>query len=135
VTAARLHHVGLVVREIGPVAERSAHYLHAEWDGAIHHDPLQNVRVSFLSSGIPDATSIELVEPVDETSPVVEFLRRGGGLHHLCYEVDSLAEQLERCRADGAAVVRPPLPAVAFEGRRICWTVNRDRLLVEWLER
>jgi methylmalonyl-CoA/ethylmalonyl-CoA epimerase len=133
-TPARLHHVGLVVPAIAPVAERSARHLHAAWDGVVHHDPLQNVRVTFLETGVAGAASIELVEPVDDTSPVVAFLRKGGGLHYLCYEVASLDAQMERCRAEGAVMVKPPLPAVAFAGRRIFWSLSRDRLLVEWLE-
>jgi methylmalonyl-CoA/ethylmalonyl-CoA epimerase len=132
---ARLEHVGYVVASIAEAAGRYARYLQLEWDGAIVHDPLQNVRVSFLAAPVPGAPRIELVEPVDETSPVTAFLARGGGIHHVCYEVDSLDAELERCRAAGAALVKPPLPAVAFGGRRICWTANRDRLLVEWLER
>jgi len=134
-TGARLHHVGLVVPGIAAVAQRSACQLHAAWDGQIFHDPLQNVRVSFLAGNGPDAPSVELVEPVDGTSPVSEFLRRGGGLHHLCYEVDSLDQEMSRCRSDGRVVVKPAMPAVAFGGRRIFWTLNRERLLVEWLER
>lgn len=131
----QLHHVGLVVAAIEPVADHLARHLHGAWDGRIHHDPHQNVRVGFLTSAAGGASSIELVEPADQSSPVTAFLRRGGGLHHLCYEVDDLEAQLRRCREEGALLVRPPLPAVAFDGRRICWTLSRERLLVEWLER
>jgi methylmalonyl-CoA/ethylmalonyl-CoA epimerase len=124
-----------VVTSIAPVAERVARQLYGTWDGKIHHDPLQKVRVSFVTARAEGAASVELVEPVDESSPVTEFLRQGGGLHHLCYEVDDLDEQVRRCRQDGSLLVRSPLPAVAFEGRLICWTLSRERLLVEWLER
>jgi methylmalonyl-CoA/ethylmalonyl-CoA epimerase len=92
------------------------------------------VRVSFLEPGDGRA-SLELVEPAGDESPVTAFLRRGGGLHHLCYEVDSLERQIERCRAVRAVMVRPPMPAAAFAGRRICWFFSRQRLLLEYLER
>lgn len=131
----RLDHVGFVVAAIPEAAARFGAYLPAAWDEAIHHDPNQGVRVSFLSGADPGAPRIELVEPADANSPVAAFLARGGGLHHLCYEVASVEQELARCRAAGAVMVRPPLPAVAFAGRRICWTLNKDRLLVEWLER
>jgi methylmalonyl-CoA/ethylmalonyl-CoA epimerase len=132
-TDARLHHVGIVVAAIEPVAEHSAHHLHACWDGTVHVDPHQRVRVSFLAGA--GFANFELVEPLDDSSPVAAFLRRGGGLHHMCFEVDSLDTQMERCRSEGAVLVKPPLPAVAFQGRRIFWTLSRERLLVEWLER
>jgi methylmalonyl-CoA/ethylmalonyl-CoA epimerase len=66
---------------------------------------------------------------------VIPFLKRGGGLHHLCYEIDDLEDQLALSRAQGGLVVRQPLPAVAFEGRRIAWVYTRNKLLVEYLER
>ena len=99
------------------------------------HDPRQNVRVTFLHTSGENDASIELVEPVDESSPIVAFLKKGGGLHHVCYEVDSLEEQSERSRAARAVPVKPPQPAVAFGGRRICWFYTAERLLIEYLER
>jgi len=52
-----------------------------DWDGEIIHDPNQGVRVTFLSSKIPDNPLMELVEPAGVDSPVSSFLKRGGGLH------------------------------------------------------
>jgi methylmalonyl-CoA/ethylmalonyl-CoA epimerase len=62
-------------------------------------------------------------------------LKRGGGLHHLCYEIEDLENQLALSRAQGGLVVKPPLPAVAFAGRRIAWVYTRNKLLLEYLER
>jgi methylmalonyl-CoA/ethylmalonyl-CoA epimerase len=66
---------------------------------------------------------------------VQNFLKRGGGLHHLCYEVDSLSAQLQLSRSLGGLVVRQPCPAVAFGGRQIAWVYTADKLLTEYLER
>ena len=100
----------------------------------IFHDPLQEVNVTFLysNSGGP---AIELVEPVGSTSGVSKFAERGGGLHHLCYEVESLQAELAFARSQGGIVVKQPLPAVAFGGRRIAWVLTKCKLLVEYLER
>ena len=100
-----------------------ARTLCATWDGRI-----------FLEAG-DGQPSFELVEPDVDASPVTAFLRRGGGLHHLCYEVDSLEAEIERARAARMTLVRPPQPAVAFDGRRICWMFSAQRLLIEYLER
>jgi len=40
-------------------------------------------------------------------------------------EIDGLEDQLVLSRAQGGLVVRPPLPAVAFGGRRIAWVYTR----------
>jgi methylmalonyl-CoA/ethylmalonyl-CoA epimerase len=129
----RLHHVGFVVASITASAEGFARSMSASWDGRIVHDPLQAARVSFLVTGAGQPL-IELVEPAGEGSPVARLAERGGGFHHLCYEVASLEEQLEQSRAARAILVRPPLPAVAFDRREICWVFTRERLLIEYLE-
>jgi methylmalonyl-CoA/ethylmalonyl-CoA epimerase len=130
----RLHHVGFVVPSIQEGVNRFAQSIEGSWDGKIFHDPLQGARVTFLAGKNSELPYVELVEPAGEKSPVVSFLQRGGGLHHLCYEVKSLDRQLQHSRKLGAAVVRAPLPAVAFENRRIAWIFTRERLLVEFLE-
>lgn len=129
------HHVGFVVASIQASVQGMAKSLDAEWDGEIIHDPLQRVRVTFLRRQNAADSLLELVEPVDDKSPVMGFLKRGGGLHHLCYQVDNLEKQLELSREVGGLVVRPPLPAVAFGGRRIAWFYTKEKLLIEYLER
>jgi len=129
-----LHHVGFIVNSIEEVAVRFAGSIGAVWDHKITHDPLQRVKVSFIGGGNSSSPLVELVEPAGPNSPVDKFLQRGGGLHHLCYEVDRLEEQLSFSRSVGEVIVKPPLPAVAFEGRRIAWVVTKDKLLLEFLE-
>jgi methylmalonyl-CoA/ethylmalonyl-CoA epimerase len=129
------HHVGIVVASIQETVQSFTRSLDAEWDGEIIHDPNQQVRVAFLR-GENDADPLtELVEPAGDNSPVMSFLQRGGGLHHVCYVTDSLDKQLEQAPAQGSLVVRPPLPAAAFGGRRIAWVYTGNKLLIEYLER
>jgi methylmalonyl-CoA/ethylmalonyl-CoA epimerase len=130
----RLHHVGFVVRDIQAEIQKFARSVGATWDSKIFHDPLQKVKVSFIQTACPGDPQIELVEPAAPDSPVLRFLKKGGGLHHLCYEVADLGEHLSKMRKEGALVVKPPLPAVAFENRLIAWVFTRQRLLLEFLE-
>jgi len=129
------HHVGFVVASIQEIVQSFVQSLDAEWDGRIIHDPNQAVRVTFLRGKNPADPLFELVESAGEKSPVLSFAQKGGGLHHVCYVVDSLDVRLTQCRSQGMIVVRPPLPAAAFGGRRIAWVYTRDKLLVEYLER
>jgi methylmalonyl-CoA/ethylmalonyl-CoA epimerase len=132
---ATFHHIGFVVASIEASVQGFLDSLQARWDKKIFHDPNQVVRVAFLRGKHAGNPLFELVEPAGEKSPVIPFLKRGGGLHHLCYEIDSLENQLALSRAQGGLVVRPPLPAVAFAGRRIAWVYTRNKLLIEYLER
>jgi methylmalonyl-CoA/ethylmalonyl-CoA epimerase len=129
------HHVGFVVASIQNSVKGFAESLEAEWDGVITHDPNQVVRVTFLRSRSAADPLFELIEPAGEKSPVIPFLNKGGGLHHLCYEVTDLEKQLASIRAQGGLITRPPMPAAAFGGRRIAWVYTRGKLLIEYLER
>jgi methylmalonyl-CoA/ethylmalonyl-CoA epimerase len=130
-----LHHFGYVVENIGVSVEGFIRSLGAQWDEQIFEDPHQRVKVTFLSAR-PGEPLIELVEPVGEKSPVRKFLdEKGGGLHHLCYETESLESELQDMLSHSAMLVRRPRPAVAFGGRRIAWLLTQENLLVELLER
>jgi methylmalonyl-CoA/ethylmalonyl-CoA epimerase len=130
-----LHHLGFVVGSISAVAEEFALAMSAYWDGQVIHDPLQRVRVAFFSPADARNPVFELVEPAGEASPVRNFILKGGGLHHVCYEVDNLESALREARDVGLAVAAPPTPAVAFGGRRIAWVCSKSRLLMELLDR
>ena len=130
-----MNHFGFVVESIEEAAPGMMASMSMDWDNAIIHDPTQRVRVAFLRYSDSTVPAIELVEPVGPDSPVANFLKRGGGLHHVCYEVNDLMLQLRHSRAQGDFVVQRPTPAVAFGGRRIAWVYLGKKLLVEYLER
>jgi methylmalonyl-CoA/ethylmalonyl-CoA epimerase len=130
-----LHHVGFVVADIKSSMEGFLRSLNASWNRQIWEDPLQKVKVAFLTTRSSEP-QIELVEPVGDRSPVRKFLvEKGGGLHHFCYETDNLKAELQAFRSRRAILVRPPQPAVAFDGRRIAWVITPENLLVELVER
>ena len=120
---ARLRHVGIAVRSIDAAAPGARKHL----------DPLQNVRVAFVELG---GVLCELVEPVDERSPVNGYLERDKmNLYHLCYEVSDLEQAVKESRRHGFHPLGKPKPAAAFEGRRIAWVYSPVLGLFELLER
>jgi methylmalonyl-CoA/ethylmalonyl-CoA epimerase len=134
---AALHHLGFVVSSISAVGEEFAASMSAHWDSEIVYDPIQRVRVSFFHPSDARNPVYELVEPAGDASPVSAFLRKGGGLHHVCYEIDDLERNLTAAHLAGFVVLTTPAPAVAFFGRKIAWICSRTKnpLLVELLER
>ena len=131
----RLHHIGFVVADIQREIEGIAESLGAAWDGNTILDPLQRARVAFLRTECRSDALLELIEPAGKDSPVIRLLQRGGGLHHLCYEVANLQLHLDQMRAGGAVILQQPVPAVAFDNRHIAWVGTKERLLLEFLER
>ena len=130
----RLHHIGYVVPCLDSSIPEFQRFLRLDWDGRVFGDPLQMVRVCFLNSGVLGSLLIELVEPAGNRSPVRRFAMQGGGLHHICYEVTNLAEEIANSRKRGGTLVRFPMPATAFEGRRIAWVQGAGVILIEYLE-
>lgn len=130
-----LHHVGFVVADIASAGQGLSRGMALQWDAKIWDDPLQRAKVTFLVNRSGEA-QIELVEPVGEQAFVRGFLmEKGGGLHHLCYEVADVGREMADMKLRGAMIVSRPKPAAAFGGRRIAWMMTPEKLLIELLER
>jgi methylmalonyl-CoA/ethylmalonyl-CoA epimerase len=97
-------------------------------------DPIQRVSVCFLKTGSLGEPTLELVSPNGKDSPVDRVLAKGIGAYHLCYKVDNVESALDYVRSRGCIVISKPVPAVAFEGRRIAWFYTPTRQLIELVE-
>lgn len=133
--APTLHHVGYAVTSIEEAIEGWRESFCALAVSPTFGDPVQRALVAFLTLGDSAAAQIELIQGDDEDSPIARFAAKGGGLHHLCFEVNNLADHLALMKSRGAMLIRPPRPAVAFDGRPIAWMVTRQKALVEYLQR
>jgi methylmalonyl-CoA/ethylmalonyl-CoA epimerase len=131
----RLHHVGYVTASIAGSVDEYTKTTGLVWDGRVIHDPLQMASVAFLRSDDDSSPAVELVEPAGRRSPVNSVLAKGGGLHHICIEVSDLYAHIEASKAAGCTLVRVPMAAVAFDGRKIAWITTPTGQLIELLQR
>jgi len=76
----RVHHIGYVVKNI----EKYRKNLIIDKVVKEVYDDTQKAKLVLLKT---DNIFIELIEPQNEKSFTYNFLRKGGGYHHLCYEV------------------------------------------------
>ena len=98
------------------------------------YDPLQTAHIQFLQlAGEP--IYLELVAPDGPESKLANVLKRGGGLHHLCYSVDALEASIDHLEAHGMKLISDPKPGSALGGRRICWLLGESPPLIELVER
>jgi methylmalonyl-CoA/ethylmalonyl-CoA epimerase len=128
----KLHHVGMAVSSIAEHAEHYRRALGISLTSEIIDDELQQVRVAFAQVG--DGVFIEFVEPLSDDSPISNLLKRGGGLYHSCYVVPDIEAAIEKVRLAGGVIVSGPMPARAFDNRRIAFVYTPGRSLVEFLE-
>lgn len=98
----KVHHVALIVSSIESALGLWRDLLGLELE-AVMEIPQDRVRIAFLGVG---ESKIELVEPTDDTTGVARFLAsKGEGFHHVCFEVDDLAETLLRLGIDGVELI------------------------------
>jgi len=102
----KLDHIGIAVKSID--AARIYQALGLTIDHVETVDT-QGVRTAFLSAG--DA-NLELLEPTGPDTAVARFIeKRGEGIHHLCFRVTNIEEQLARLKAAGFRLVdEAPVP-------------------------
>jgi methylmalonyl-CoA/ethylmalonyl-CoA epimerase len=63
----------------------------------------QGVRAALLEVG---GSEVELLEPLSADNGVGKFLaRRGGGLHHVCFETDDVTRELAEAKAKGIQLI------------------------------
>jgi methylmalonyl-CoA epimerase len=93
----------------------------------------QGVEVVFLGHG---DGRLELLAPTREDSGVAKFLaKRGPGMHHLCYRVPSVREELDRYREAGAQLIdEEPRPGAAGHLVAFIHPKSTGGVLVELLE-
>lgn len=124
-------HIGIACRDI---TKTSAFYLAMGYSATpVVDDPIQHVRITFLSK--PGEPCLELLEPLDDQSPVARTLATVGvSPYHLCYRVDDIQAAIQRLRSQRFLLVSGPVPACAMGGRRVAFLFQKNTGLIELVE-
>lgn len=78
----------------------------------------QKVRAAFFKIG---ESNFELLEPTAPDSPISKFLeKRGGGIHHVCVEVDDIDACLADYKAQGVELI-DETPRIGAHGKRVAF--------------
>ena len=97
-----IHHVGIAVDDLDAAIERYASLFGATLE---HRDRVEDQGVEAASLRV-GGSRVELLAPLGADTPVGRFLaKRGPGMHHVAFEADDVATELERLKADGAELV------------------------------
>ena len=98
----KLHHIGIVVENIQKSLGELTKCLDFESITMPSLVGSQKVNICFLKT---NNVFLELIEPAEENSPISNFIKKGGGFHHLCFEVDDIHLELEKMKKNGARIV------------------------------
>ena len=125
------HHIGIACRDIDKTVQFYLQQGYAATPAV--EDLLQHVRISFLEKD--GAPRLELLEPIDDSSPVARTLAATGvSPYHICYEVQNLEEAIASLRQQRFLLVNGPVPACAMGNRRIAFLFQKNTGLVELVE-
>lgn len=112
----KINHVAVVVADIDQAL--------SFWQDALglqlHHVeevPSQKAVVAFLPVG---DSEVELVKPTTDDSGLAKFLaEKGGGMHHLCIEVDDIDAKLAELKEKGVRLINET--AQELPGRKMAF--------------
>ena len=98
----KINHVAIVVSDIEEALKFWRDTMGIELQH-VEDVPSQKSKVAFLPVG---DTEVELVQPTTEDSGVAKYLaEKGGGMHHLCFEVEDCAAAMQELKAKGVRLL------------------------------
>src|ERR1700688_3696470 len=114
-----IDHLGIVVRSLERAIQQWEQLFGYHQSSSIVTNTRQKVKVVFLSK--PDSLTVKLIEPSEPDSPTSPFARKGGGLHHICFRCDALADGIPALKEKGARLMVSPQPGEAFKNNDIAF--------------
>lgn len=128
----QLDHVAIAVRSVHAAADRLCRLLGYSRRTHSVVNTRQQVVVLFLHK--PGSIDLKLIEPHGADSPLWQSLKRGEGLHHLCFRVPDVIASSEALQQEGVRVLFPPAPGEAFDDELIAFCYVGLGLNVELID-
>ena len=119
-----INHIAIAVPDLGVAS--------AQWRerfGAVVSAPKRlpkhGVKVVFIAAS---NGKIELLEPLDDNSPIGKFLEQNpdGGVHHICFDVPDLIASRDQLLATGARILGNPDPEIGAHGKPVLFIHPKD---------
>ncbi len=87
--------------------------------------PEHGVHVAFIKA---ENGKVELLEPIDEHSPIAKFLEKNldGGMHHICFDVKNLIASRDKLIAAGGRVLDSNEPRIGAHGKPVIFIHPKD---------
>ena len=124
----KLNHVAIATSDLKKSAALYRDTLGAKVSAPVPQ-PEHGVTTVFVElPGGMSGSKLELLEPLGENSPIANFLKRnpGGGVHHLCFEVDDIIAARDGLKAQGARILGDGEPKTGAHGRPVLFLHPKD---------
>jgi methylmalonyl-CoA/ethylmalonyl-CoA epimerase len=125
------HHIGYATTSLVRAREFFTHVGYVR-EGLDFEDPEQGILGCFLQGPGP---RLELLENLPGSNTLTPWLSTGIKMYHIAYEVEDLENAIFWARSQRGKMTVPPVSAIAFQGRRICFFAFRQGPMLEFIER
>ena len=92
----------------------------------------QKVKVVFLAK--TNSITVKLIEPLTDNRTLTNYVKMGGGFHHVCFKCDRLGEKIRELEKKGVRLLVAPQPGEAFENNNIAFFWAKNRINFELIE-
>lgn len=127
-----VHHIGVVVENIEEAKKTYKDVFGMDVVKVFDVEAFA-ARVAFLPL---KNTYIELVQPLNPEDGLGKFLTRGGGMHHICYEVENIDSVLEELKKNNIrSIGGEPQYTPCFEKTLFLHPKDTGNVLIELVEK
>lgn len=101
--ARHINHVAIAVKDIAASLAMYRDIFGVGANAQVVDIADQKVKAVLVRVG---GSQVEFIQPTDPDSGVARFIeKRGEGVHHICFEVDGLADRLQALKAKGVELI------------------------------
>lgn len=128
---AKFHHIGYAVNDIEKAKREFTESGFDVSDTVI--EPVQKVYVSYArKDGNP---TIELLQPLDDESPIVKILTKNGPTpYHICYSVPDIKTAMEELRRRKYLPLGKPVPGHGLDDALMVFMFKKEIGLVQLVQ-
>ena len=126
----QFHHIGYASYSLEKELEFFKHLGYSK-NGLNFTDHEQGILGCFLEGPGP---RLELLENLPDRNTLTPWLNKGINIYHIAYQVVDLAKAISWASNKRGRMLVKPVPASAFDGRRICFFAFRNGPLLEFIE-
>lgn len=127
-----LDHIGIAVKNIDKTAQHLSRFLGYEAKTSKVTNTRQKVVVQFFAK--QGSLDIKLIAPSELDSPLVAFIKKGEGLHHLGFKAEQVASTLSELEQLGAIINTQAEPGEAFDDELIGFSYLGRGLNIEIID-
>jgi methylmalonyl-CoA/ethylmalonyl-CoA epimerase len=92
----------------------------------------EKVYVTFLKK--ENSITIKLIEPRSDNESLINFVKREGAFHHICFKCRDINEKIGELTGKGLRLLTPPRPGEAFNNHDIAFLLAKYGMNVELID-